>query len=126
MMLSILLSPPRHSLDVHLSFRNLFLPFHAKVFFLDNVDIRFLSRNHNVIPRIKVFDQIYLKRMTEACASRGENDFSDFIGVSVFWCPTNAPLFNFFSQKQKPALLGSAARIGLTALASCSYVDPFA
>lgn len=56
----------------------------TQVFFLDNVDIRYLSRNHNVIPRVKVFDQIYLKRMTEACASRGENDFSSFIGVSVY------------------------------------------
>jgi hypothetical protein len=40
-----------------------------QVLFMDNIELRFLSKNHNDLPRIKVFDQGYLKRMTEACAS---------------------------------------------------------
>jgi hypothetical protein len=62
------------------------------VFFLNNVEIRHLSNKHDVLPRIKAFDQLYLRRMIEACASRDENNFSDFIGVSM---QTSAHVYNF-------------------------------
>jgi hypothetical protein len=64
-----------------------FYAFFAQVFFLDNVEIRHLSKKHDVLPRIKAFDQLYLRRMTESCASRDENDFSNFIGVSMQTTP---------------------------------------
>jgi hypothetical protein len=53
------------------------------VFFLYNIEVRHFLKKHDVLPRIKVFDQGYLRKIIEACASRGENDFSCFIGVSA-------------------------------------------
>ena len=62
-----------------------------QVLFLDNIDLRTLNKKHTLPPRIKVFDQDSLRRMTTMCASRGEDDYLSFTGVSMYW-----PLFHSF------------------------------
>ncbi|KAG2573258.1 hypothetical protein PVAP13_7KG244300 [Panicum virgatum] len=68
----------------------------SKVLFLDNVDLRKLNKNHNVLPRIKVFDQDSLRRMTLMCLFCGEANYLSFIGFNIH-CPTNMfPLVFFY------------------------------
>jgi len=52
-----------------------------QVLFLDNVDLRALNKDHNILPRIKAFDQESIRRMATMCASRGEADYLSFIGL---------------------------------------------
>ena len=52
-----------------------------QILFLDNVDLNRLNKSHKVVPRLKVFDQESLRTMAVMCASRGEQDFSQFIRV---------------------------------------------
>ncbi|RLM58116.1 hypothetical protein C2845_PM18G07580 [Panicum miliaceum] len=47
-----------------------------KILFLDNIDLRSLNKNHNILPRIKVFIPECFRRMATMC---GEHDFSSFI-----------------------------------------------
>ena len=70
------------------SHHNSHWPLTLYVLFLDNVDLRKLNKNHNVLLRIKVFDQDSLRRMTLMCSFRGEADYLSFIGFSIH-CPTN-------------------------------------
>ncbi|CAL5047950.1 unnamed protein product [Urochloa decumbens] len=52
-----------------------------QILFLDNIDLRGLSKSHNNLPRIKAFDQESIRWMTTSCASRGEQDFACFVGI---------------------------------------------
>jgi hypothetical protein len=54
---------------------------HVQVLYLDNIRLPLLDKKHDTIPRIKVFDQESLKRMTTSCACAGEREFTDFMQV---------------------------------------------
>jgi hypothetical protein len=56
---------------------------HVQVLYLDNISLPLLDKKHDTIPRIKVFDQESLKRMTTSCACAGEREFTDFMQVCL-------------------------------------------
>ena len=68
-----------HTLNLLVSI--LHITIHCQILFLDNVDLNRLNKPHKVVPRLRVFDQDSLKVMAVMCASRGEQDFDQFIGV---------------------------------------------
>ena len=59
----------------------------CQILFLDNVDLNRLNKPHKVVPRLRVFDQDSLKVMAVMCASRGEQDFDQFIGICEIFGP---------------------------------------
>jgi len=54
-----------------------------QILFLDNIDLNRLNKPHKVVPWVRVFDQESLKVMAVMCASRGEQDFEQFIGIRL-------------------------------------------
>ena len=82
-----------HTLNLLVSI--LHITFHCQILFLDNIDLNRLNKPHKVVPRLRVFDQDSLKVMAVMCASRGEQDFDQFIGV--------CRIMNYYNFLKSPA-----------------------